>query len=453
MTSKITIDCRESKLYQQSHINLSYNIPFDTLPSRSYELPPRTTHFNVVTTESHLQIVNQWFLLSHKTPWPVASFIIYEQDQIVRTISSNPTKNPSSNEQIETSIVYNVSKHLSSQGVPIFPFSPAPLLNQELLYLQRVLQIQRSSTKSESELTTPFSSSSLTSSTPLHLIVDVGCGAGRDVLTLSYAFPKHTIVAIDSLSIAISRVDQFVQREERTNVQSILTKLNHQGDLEKSIFEMVTTRSNSKIKTSATPTAKKTQTAEAMKATIPSSTIPTVTIPTATLPTATLPTATLPTATVPTTTIPTSKSGKKLSAKEERKQKYLLKKKKNQHQNQKNRKEPYTRSEIVAKTNGTCSIIIISRFINRNLWNDYYNLLEPGGYLLIHHFLMSCSKPKAAIHKLHRDELTNLYQNKLEIIKDDVHMDGDRELSMWVGRKPEDGRVIRNDKRRKKKEK
>ena len=73
--------------------------------------------------------------------------------------------------------------------------------------------------------------------------------------------------------------------------------------------------------------------------------------------------------------------------------------------------------------------------------------------MAIPYWLFTIATNQAAIHKLHRDELTNLYQNKLEIIKDDVYRDGDRELSMWIGRKPEDGRVARNDKRRKKKEK
>jgi hypothetical protein len=78
--------------------------------------------------------------------------------------------------------------------------------------------------------------------------------------------------------------------------------------------------------------------------------------------------------------------------------------------------------------------------------NEYVNLLKPGGYLLIHHFLMSCSKPKQATHKLKRNELNEYYRNKLEIIKDDVHVgDGNRELTMWIGRKPEDSRVLQSN--------
>jgi len=57
---------------------------------------------------------------------------------------------------------------------------------------------------------------------------------------------------------------------------------------------------------------------------------------------------------------------------------------------------------------------------------------------------MSCEKPKSPVHKLERDELTELYCDQLEVIQDDVYVgDGERELSMWMGRKPEDGRTLR----------
>jgi hypothetical protein len=53
--------------------------------------------------------------------------------------------------------------------------------------------------------------------------------------------------------------------------------------------------------------------------------------------------------------------------------------------------------------------------------------------------------------KLERDELTTIYFDKLEVIQDDVFIgDGERELSMWIGRKPEDSRTLREAKRRRK---
>ena len=390
----ITIDVRPPTEYLLSHINNSYNLPLEELQDRSYELPPRTTNFQVVCSRTQINQTKIWFLEKHTKPWPVSLFLIFEKVAVQMAADEH--------------LVRNVPRHYSTNGIPLFPFSPAPILSSELDYLVRVLRLSSasSSTGSQSPSSspstkvcsspTPFASARTNHSAAQHLVLDVGCGAGRDTLTLSYAFPAHNIIALDSLPIAIQRVTSFAQREDRHNIIPFQTKLSQAGDLETAIYHILM----------ANKAAKK-QTKDAKTSSSNSS----------------------------------SSSLKKSSSK-------------NQQKNTVQRHEPISKSEILAKTSSSCSLIVISRFHKTCLYEEYIRLLRPGGYIVYHHFLMSCTKPKNPIHKIKRYELTEYFQkNGLEVVKDEVIVgDGNRELSMWMGRKPEDGRstAMRNKKQRKK---
>lgn len=191
----ITIDCRPPADYLEAHLDKSYNIPLDDLQQRSYELPPRTISFNVVCSQSQLSQCREWFLERHSKPWPVLEFFAFET-----CIATDDAANT-------TTIVRNVQRHfvVDDPTIPLFPFHPAPILAANQKYLRIAL---RSSTTSRHAPIPP-------------LILDVGCGAGRDTIFLSYAFPSHQIIAIDNLQVAINRVSSFVQREQSTNVSTI----------------------------------------------------------------------------------------------------------------------------------------------------------------------------------------------------------------------------------------
>ena len=315
-SKRILIDCRPAHDYYISHFELAYNLPFDQLSERSYELPPRTVDFDVIINSTLLEPTKEWFLKRHKTPWPVNQFILYDDQDTTATTTTATTAATATT--TTTTIVHNVSQHFHPNGLPVFPFSPCPLLSSELSYLQRVLRLPSSSPSSPSTTATASKTTKAPISSAHHLIVDVGCGAGRDVLTLAYAFPQHTIVAIDNLQTAIDRVSSFATRESRTNVLPYKTVLRQSGDLETSVFHALS-RNNNGHGSNGSSSAGTT------------------------------------------------------------------------------RDTPPSRAEILSKSSSSCSLILVSRFLKREVFLEMVTLLRPGGYLLVHHFLMSCEKPKAPV--------------------------------------------------------
>ena len=208
-----TIDCRPPADYLEAHLDKSYNIPLDDLQQRSYELPPRTISFNVVCSQSQLSQCREWFLEQHSKPWPVLEFFAFE------------TCNATDDAANTTTIVRNVQRHfvVDDPTIPLFPFHPAPILAANQKYLRIALRAAATSSATSSAAAT---SSTTSRHAPIQpLILDVGCGAGRDTIFLSYAFPSHQIIAIDNLQVAINRVSSFVKREQRTNVSTIKTTL------------------------------------------------------------------------------------------------------------------------------------------------------------------------------------------------------------------------------------
>ena len=166
-----------------------------------------------------------WFT-SHTRPWPVQEYLVWEFLRGVRPDLSGTeergkdgsTDGDDANRSAPTlsfPLVRGVRRHYAEDGVvPLFPFSPAPVLQEELAYLRRVINLLNSANPDGGRL-----------------ILDVGCGAGRDAITLAYAFPDHRVIALDNLPRALDRVSQFAQREGRDNVLPFRCVLKETGTL------------------------------------------------------------------------------------------------------------------------------------------------------------------------------------------------------------------------------
>ena len=64
----------------------SFNIPFDGLEQRRYELPPRHIKFFVVVEERHLEIVKNWFL---QQPFNIEGFLVWENVKYLLKATNN----------------------------------------------------------------------------------------------------------------------------------------------------------------------------------------------------------------------------------------------------------------------------------------------------------------------------------------------------------------------------
>lgn len=345
----VLIDTRRQEDYLACHVCGAYNLPLASLRERSFELPPRYRAFRVVTTASERETCEAWFQ-SHNVPWPVAEYLVWEflpgvRPAVHTTSSASGSTATTSAPSPDLPLVWGVARHYAANGVvPLFPFSPAPVVREELDYLRRVL-------------------GTLTAANPDggRIILDVGCGAGRDAITLAYAFPDHRVIALDNLARALERVSQFSEREARSNVLPFRAVLKGKGTLVTSVADALASTGGGRGEGAIAATT--------------------------------------------------------------------LHKKRRRHG---------------VKQGNNVSLILLSRFLNRDvMYSDCVQLLRPGGYILIHHFLMSCVKPKQPHHKLEEGELAREFSARgLEIVRDDVYVapDDGRELTMFVARKPESGR-------------
>ena len=340
------IDTRGTEEYVAKHIRNAYSIPLDELGQRSYELPPRYLAFRVVTTAAKRGECEAWFV-SHNVPWPVEEYLVWEYLPGIRPLARtdpslpNDIVDPTQSAESEAlPFVQNITRHYDDSGMPIFPFAPAPLLCREINFLRRVLN-----------------GISVSHPGGGQLIVDVGCGAGRDTIFLAHAFRDHHVLALDNLQRAIQRVEEFAKREGLPNVIPFRAALKGKRTLVEAVDCAM--RSNG--------------------------------------------------------------GGRGGVASEEARKK--------------------KRYGVVQGNN--CMLILMSRYLNREIFDDVVQLLRPGGYVLIHHFLLSCTKPKQAHHKIKPGELAQaLSQRGLQVLSDDVFVapDDGRELSMFVARKPENSR-------------
>ena len=85
------------------------------------------------------------------------------------------------------------------------------------------------------------------------------------------------------------------------------------------------------------------------------------------------------------------------------------------------------------------SIVIISRFLCRDIFEEIYKLLNVGGMLCIHSFLTCNIKPKKMKDKIDVEELESVFHVKygMKILRNNVYIQPDdgRKLSMFLAMK------------------
>ena len=85
------------------------------------------------------------------------------------------------------------------------------------------------------------------------------------------------------------------------------------------------------------------------------------------------------------------------------------------------------------------SIVIISRFLCRDIFEEIYKLLNVGGMLCIHSFLTCNIKPKKMKDKIDVEELESVFHFKygMKILRNNVYIQPDdgRKLSMFLAMK------------------
>jgi precorrin-6B methylase 2 len=241
------------------------------------------------------------------------------------------------------------------------------------------------------------------------IILDVGCGAGRDAITLAYAFPDHRVVAIDNLARALERVAQFAAREGRDNVLPCRAVIKGKGTLTAAVADALASIGGGRGEGSVVigkPVMKSGHSGVGAGA---ATTAAAETV------------ATAAAATAATAAAATAAAAAAAAASRRKRRHHGV------------------------KQGSNVSLILLSRFLNRDvMYDDCVRLLRPGGYILVHHFLMSCAKPKQPHHKLEEGELAREFAARgLEVVRDDVFVapDDGRELTMFVARKPESGRT------------
>ena len=177
------IDVRTASNFVESHVVGSFNIPFDGLEQRRYELPPRHIKFFVVVMKRDLEIVKNWFL--HQ-PFNIEGFLVWENVNYL----SKATKD----------------KCLPSTSK--FSFQPCPLLKEELQYIKDLVANDTGAN-----------------------IVDLGCGSGRDVIFLAVNFDRANVIAVDNLPGKLREVQEFGQNYNVKNIIPIMKDMRKKGSL------------------------------------------------------------------------------------------------------------------------------------------------------------------------------------------------------------------------------
>ena len=107
-----------------------------------------------------------------------------------------------------------------------------------------------------------------------------------------------------------------------------------------------------------------------------------------------------------------------------------------------------THVESVASTNDDdrvkdgFSIIVISRFLCRDIFHEIIELLKIGGIVCVHSFMSCNAKPKKIKDKVEEGELSKIFgpTHGMEVLRDTIYTqpnDG-RKLSMFVAMKVHD---------------
>ena len=177
------IDVRIESIFLNSHVVGSFNIPFDGLEQRKYELPPRHIKFFVVVEERHLEIVKDWFL---QQPFNIEGFLVWEN-------------------------VKYLLKATNNNGVPRtskFSFQPCPLLKEELQHIKDLVANDARAN-----------------------IVDLGCGSGRDVIFLAANFDRANVIAVDNLPGKLRQVQEFGQNYNLKNIFPVMKDMRKKGSL------------------------------------------------------------------------------------------------------------------------------------------------------------------------------------------------------------------------------
>ncbi|RUS19197.1 hypothetical protein BC937DRAFT_87849 [Endogone sp. FLAS-F59071] len=195
----LCLDLRSASAFVVRHLVPSTNIPGDELADRWYELPPKQTPFAVVEPKESRDFA-AWLV---KKGWCVP-WVLREEDETVWREANEfgmlwtergPTK-------VQHEGILAVSERdpqcvldLSIPPEPWLLFHPCPFLASNIVFIERSLALRHP----------PLQQSSSTEFRPWRCL-DIGCGSGRDITwLLSRSEARWTATALDAWTGAVER--------------------------------------------------------------------------------------------------------------------------------------------------------------------------------------------------------------------------------------------------------
>lgn len=200
----LCLDLRTASAYVVRHFVPSTNIPGDELVDRWYELPPKQTPFAIVEPRGSRDFA-AWLV---RKGWSV-SWVLREEDEAVWREADEFgmlwTERGSAEVQREDKVVNSILTireknpqcvlDLSIPPQPWLLFHPCPFLASNIVLIERSLALRYP----------PPQQFSSTESRPWRCL-DIGCGSGRDIAwLLSRGEARWTATALDAWAGAVER--------------------------------------------------------------------------------------------------------------------------------------------------------------------------------------------------------------------------------------------------------